>query len=410
MENQPSPRHQYQITQGQNIIRLIHDDFSNALLIQRPVAMNWPDCHGSIGEYYAVSNYHETQRELLSETLNQALASGDSETIFDRIRPFLELFENGDYTVNLQKIPLKSSYFAFDVDNKELPNRNRDFALNFYHWSEGEVYLGTRPESTFNPERIAYYEQQLLQGKRPKALVYTVYLSHHQYGYPHYYILDGHHKLQAYQKLNIAPELVCICGEETKPEMSKEMLLVAIEVLNPKALDHYLENISDENPAALLQPGTEATIDQYLQSQEGMSYSLCRLFHTLYHDGHPAHRQWIDQRIEALKENKNSRRYLYFIEGEGNQQRAIRMPIHNSKDVDTWKAVYLDGAPLPAYMENRLASIHEQQRRDHLAATTPAYTPPPRPAFENQSWFGVRESFLLLGLILAIISAFLRGC
>ena len=65
-----------EVEDGQGIIRLINDDQSTALIIEKPVAINWPDCSGSIGEYYAVSSYHAHQRETLTRQLDEVLISG----------------------------------------------------------------------------------------------------------------------------------------------------------------------------------------------------------------------------------------------------------------------------------------------------------------------------------------------
>ncbi len=42
------------ISNGQNLIQLLYDEFASCLVIEgTALTVNWPDCAGSVGEYYA---------------------------------------------------------------------------------------------------------------------------------------------------------------------------------------------------------------------------------------------------------------------------------------------------------------------------------------------------------------------
>jgi hypothetical protein len=79
------------INGGQNIIQNLTDGFSNALIINRPLALNWPDCAGSVGEYYTVSDFSSAEREQLTSSLDAVLINGEKDELYTNIASFLEL-------------------------------------------------------------------------------------------------------------------------------------------------------------------------------------------------------------------------------------------------------------------------------------------------------------------------------
>jgi len=109
-----------ELVDGQGIIRIINDDQSHALIIEKPVAINWQDSMGTIGEYYAVSSYGEALREKLTHELNQVLISGSNSQVLENMERFLKLFENGEYAVYLNDVePYGISNIIFDGDSKK---------------------------------------------------------------------------------------------------------------------------------------------------------------------------------------------------------------------------------------------------------------------------------------------------
>ncbi len=90
-----------QITNGQNIIQLLFDEFASCLVIETALTVNRPDCAGSVGEYYALSRYSSEKRKSLTDSLNQSLIDGNEEDVFNSIKEFLTLFSNGNYKVEL---------------------------------------------------------------------------------------------------------------------------------------------------------------------------------------------------------------------------------------------------------------------------------------------------------------------
>jgi len=69
----------------------------------------------------------------------------------------------------------------------------------------------TQPTEKLDADRIVYYEDQIKQGVRPIAVVYgyLVKTTHATLSVQNF-ILDGHHKLLAYEHLKMQPALLRI--------------------------------------------------------------------------------------------------------------------------------------------------------------------------------------------------------
>lgn len=89
--------------------RILLDNFSFALVIEQAVAVNWPDRHGSIGEYYAVSNHNYEKQKELTTHLNESIILGSDTEVFAAINIFMDLFTNGSYNIYMNDIDPQSS-------------------------------------------------------------------------------------------------------------------------------------------------------------------------------------------------------------------------------------------------------------------------------------------------------------
>lgn len=123
-----------EVTNGQGIIKILSDNFSNALSILRPVAVNWPDCRGGVAEYYTVSNYPDEQHKNLTSRLDNILISGTAPEILNEVSSFLNLFANGNYSISISGVDL----LDYDVCHDKQIEYSRDlkaidrFTCSFY--------------------------------------------------------------------------------------------------------------------------------------------------------------------------------------------------------------------------------------------------------------------------------------
>lgn len=398
-----------EVEDGQGIIRLINDDQSTALIIEKPIAMNWPDCRGSIGEYYAVSSFPAQQRETSTRQLDEVLISGSNIKVLESIEEFLKLFENGTYKIHLGKIEDEDDVI-FDRNSKTRPENKEWFAANFYPSNEGWIYLATRTEDSINIDRVAFYEDLIRKGLRPRVIVYIHHL-YHDYNSSNYYIIDGHHKFKAYNNLKIEPAAVYISKDCYEEKMSKEMLLAALSILNPNAFRHYLRNFSEENLPALLPIEVTNELDKLLRTEKDIDTGIIANIRKAYTD--PLTKKWADERLSALQTNKyiNKGFHLSFLQTLPQYSYTVwgHFPIYGNKDFEHWKEVFLEGKPLNKEMEDKL-----RHRADQLSESYNRH-PPDNPSTYHsfhytKSYFNGREILIIIAVLLIVIHLIIRGC
>lgn len=401
-----------EVVEGQGIIRIINDDQSNALLIEKPVAINWLDDMGSIGEYYAVSSYSEALRQELTRELNEVLISGPNSAVLESMERFLKLFENGLYSLYLNDVePYAISDIIFHGDSKKIDYNKNSFAANFSNYNEGVIYLATRSEDSIDQDRVYFYEAMIRKGARPKAIVYIHYLDDDSHSC-NYYILDGHHKLLAYTNLKVNPHVVSISRDCYGEESSLEMLTAAYSILNPNAFFNYLRDCSALNLQALLPAEITALLDKLLKSEKNIGTSILKNIRIAYDE--PLTLDWAERRLAVLSGNKYIGKglHLYFQHQwpDENYPTWYRFPINNRGDFAHWKEVSMDGKPLSTAMENKLRT---RVSRPNQTKTWDSYD---ENAFRNlprtvgSNGFTGREILLLITCFLLLIILFSKGC
>lgn len=405
-------RREFEVKNGQGIIRIINDDQSNALIIQKPTAINWPDCRGSIGEYYAVSTYDLQQRKALTQQLDEVLISGSNRQIMDQMESFLQLFEDGKYSVHLGKLEMEGSEVIFDLESNLLSKEKELFAANFYPYGDGQIYLASRPKDSIDPQRVAYYEELIRNGARPRVVVYTHYLSH-DYVYCNHYIIDGHHKLMAYINLKINPYDVYISRDCYDMKMSSEVISTALNILNPPAFRHFLINSSEENLSGLLPTEVTHMLDEFLRTEKYMDTNIAQNIRRAYLD--PTHRTWAEARLVVLGQNKyiNKGLILPFVHQAPQTSYGIwhRYPINSLSDFQEWKETYLEDKPISMKMSKLLFKPVEQiVGHSNEASNTTDISRHLNSTIRSESLLGTREVILLIVIFLALIQLIARGC
>jgi antitoxin component YwqK of YwqJK toxin-antitoxin module len=115
-----------------------------------------------------------------------------------------------------------------------------------YDSGNAYIYVATRPSSEINSDRVKFFEDEIKAGKRPFVIFMTAYFQS-SYDYSNDFVLDGHHKLYAYQNLGIEPPRVTITHNfhaSDKPEFDLEALT---EQLYPWQSKHILDNWDDDD-------------------------------------------------------------------------------------------------------------------------------------------------------------------
>lgn len=237
-----------EITNGQNIIQLLFDEFASCLVIETALIVNWPDCEGSVGEYYALSEYSSEKRRDLTKNLNQVLVNGDEKQVFEAVKEFLSLFANGKYNVNSKVAKLDNCNFMYEgqVQYHESVPLNRRFSGAFYPYPfDKKNIFFTVPNKSINNERVQFYKQLIKEGVRPKIITYELY-SPINGEFTACYLIDGHHKTKAYIELEIDIPTVSIIRTERVNGYTKTILKTSAQILKDFEFEHFLiEN--DEN-------------------------------------------------------------------------------------------------------------------------------------------------------------------
>lgn len=209
-------------TEGLSIIQILSDGFCTCFKsISDVLVASWPDCEGSLGQYYALSGYSLSKKIRCTYELNQVLMFGESlgytnEDLFHEINNFLKLFSPGTYHVYLLNKEHDLSYIIFSANygNGSTMTSEKSMRGWYYPLCFDINLFSTLPEEKINNERVDYYIDLIKNGIFPKAIIYH----HNYYGTQtqinmsgcEYYIVDGHHKLKAYEKCGVYPNFICI--------------------------------------------------------------------------------------------------------------------------------------------------------------------------------------------------------
>jgi hypothetical protein len=219
----------FTLRQSLGLFKIIGGKFGTGLYFDgQPISFYWDDYRGSVAQYLAQVKTLDTKENLANIRNFVEGQVAKTQSLAGQLKPLLHLFEPGDYALNLLTIkdalPMWDEYpgKALDMDFKE------DIG-NFYPM--GTELVTTRPKRLLNQERIKFYEAILKQGQRPIVITASV-----KDGWTEF-VIDGHHKLQAYTELKIAPRVLQIVKQTYSPITDEDV--EAFLSNYPNAASHY---------------------------------------------------------------------------------------------------------------------------------------------------------------------------
>lgn len=207
----------YFLDGGYGNIDLRGNDFDCAIYFQgKPYAINWSDCEGSVAQLLFRTGARGYKKDL--RQIKYVLENGldESQKISEQIFPLLKLFKYGDFNL-YNKQP--EAWDIIDYENSDV--------VGYYPF--GSVFVTTQPKLSLDKDVIEKYEAIIKSGKRPLIVTASV-----EEGWCEF-VLDGHHKLQAYDRLRISPNVVNIEKHKTILSLSDGMSILK----NQKGLDIY---------------------------------------------------------------------------------------------------------------------------------------------------------------------------
>ena len=297
------PYEKYTVTDGQNIIEIKSDGFSDCIFIEKPVALVWPDCEGSVGEYYAVSKFSNEKQDEFSSRLNHVVNDGNDDEILSAIKDFLQLFSDGEYYIYISISSLKNRSFHFVDDSKN--SSLSDFTYSLFPYDKQD-YFFTRSYSTINRERVDFYKEKISGGLRPKIIVYADYSFDEPYC--HDYIIDGHHKMLAYLELGVNPYCIYI-SKSTSEKINKftsDLFLAVRPILNIIEAEHYIENHEISIGETFIMDDAYTNIaDKILLYDDYIEYNLIETLVNAYNSDNEELKLWFCKRFAFLMRNSS---------------------------------------------------------------------------------------------------------
>ncbi len=163
-----------------------------------------------------------------------------------------------DTSVDLLNIKTKYKYIG-DVDKRRLIDKT---TYGFYPFTE-DCFVATQPKEKLNSKRINYFKKEIKAGKRPFVLVYRDDYDPINDFMSQNYLLDGHHKLMAYQELGIAPPIASVI---------KDSIALWQRYINQPNLDYEMEcptfwNFDIEELRPHLYPWQIEHMEQHLEEE-----------------------------------------------------------------------------------------------------------------------------------------------
>jgi hypothetical protein len=166
----------------------------------RLIALNWPDCSGSVAEYLVRSDdadYQNAAQQLISL---QDFKIKNGISLGSQLHSVMQLFSNGIYELTYAS-PDHRDVMVFD-----LPQVG-PITANHYYQPDHFVFARTIPNNRINQSRVGWWREKVLKGERPPVIVVN------QKDAWSGFIIDGHHRLEAYQALSINPMIITISSQ-----------------------------------------------------------------------------------------------------------------------------------------------------------------------------------------------------
>ena len=341
---------EYQIEEGQGILNIVCDGFVSTIqLNEKSISATWPDCSGSIGRYIASSNFQN--KELLAHKLNRSLNNSDKEGSESLIPEFLNLFTSGKYRVSFH-----NEIKEFDLQYVGKYEGYKNFTYNYYP-SVDRNFLFSQDARTLVRERIDHFKKLIEKGKRPIALIYShLYLLEQEFEWKFLYndnvwsdefIIDGHHKMVAYDELRISPNYFHIRKILKSSDLDFNSFKSVNGLLTTSEIEHFILNSleirTDKSPES---KSYNEIIDNYLKTTDRIDFQLLTKMAKSMNSQNSKLKNWADSRFETIKERikigtKVLVPELLISKFEGHKYMVGKTQISNLNDYENWKIEFI---------------------------------------------------------------------
>lgn len=272
-----------EVKDGLNIISIGVNDLGSYFRFHDPVSLVWRVEECSARRYMCQMPINGIERQEFFDEFQSDLMgdfTGRIEDLYEILKPLFKLFPNGEYDLefdsgigkNIEVVDLDRDYYpewelkyAKDVidlertralidDHKNvvaediysLPHTLIRMTTTSFYKDRSFTYLATLPKASLDANKVLFFEEKIKNNERPFAILMRVN-SQDDWIAREDFLLEGHHKLQAYKNLNIEPAFAVICRnfiEDDELEFDVDKLA---ELLYPWQIRHILDNWEEKH-------------------------------------------------------------------------------------------------------------------------------------------------------------------
>jgi uncharacterized protein (TIGR02996 family) len=186
---------------GKGLIEVRGGNSETVLLVEgKPVALNWDDCAGSVGQYLVFTghtrgaDYARQLAEFVEGEVDGARG------LADQLGPLLAVFASGTYYLGYTPSTAVRSVTTFEYSARSSADRE---LIGYYPVDQGQL-ICTQTRESLDEERVVFFRGQIRAGRRPIVLTASVEDAWCEF------VIDGHHKLAAYNRERVKPTLLSI--------------------------------------------------------------------------------------------------------------------------------------------------------------------------------------------------------
>ena len=191
----PRVQETHSVSNGENIIQ-IAGNYETAIFVNgTPIAMDWACGTGSVDHYLLRANVPE--RTVLLEEHRFVVDGGfdSGKSLGTQFAPVLRLFCDGEYALTLSEAGCDEEWDQCEFEWKNTgQHKDQVYPL-------GRTFVCTRPTESLDQKRIAELCEFMTCGVDPIVITASN-------GSRFEYVIDGHHKLKAYQSRRSSPKVL----------------------------------------------------------------------------------------------------------------------------------------------------------------------------------------------------------
>jgi len=205
----------FKVTKGTNIVHWMDDWSYSDIYIGDSKIYNLKASFPTA--YYLLKKTGQNRKEMNEAIKNlrqitENITNFDEKT-FEKLKPFLDILQNGYYAIYLGKIDIYDEHtepFKTKTDLKGIENDEMHAGL----------FMQTENTENLDSERVRHYKEKIKSGLKPSATILDLSLK----GFNHNMkiVLDGHHKIKAYYLLK--KPVNCIIIENLNENLFRESI------------------------------------------------------------------------------------------------------------------------------------------------------------------------------------------